>query len=76
MLTWAKAALIKTALGRVAKDPDTQTTVLGVIAAALISEKLDWGKLLSGDPDQVGTAIGVLVVALFGFITNRRKKTA
>lgn len=74
MFGFIKAALVKSALGRVAKDPDTQTTILGVLAAALLSEKLDWGKLIAGDSDQIGIAIGVVVVALFGYITNTRKK--
>jgi len=74
MMTWVKVRIIRSFLGGLANSNDTRTTVLGIVAAALLAAQLDWGKLLHGDPDQIGLAAGAVVAALFGYLTNKPSK--
>jgi len=50
---------------------DKKTTILGVIAAALLASKIDISKLIELDPNELANAAGVLVLALHGFYTNK-----
>jgi hypothetical protein len=69
-----EAAFIKAFLSKIAKDPDTQTSVLGFIAAALLAcKEVDWSKVLNGDPGAIGTLVACVVVALLGWRTNKAK---
>lgn len=72
MLTFIKADFAKALLGKISND--NKTTILGIIAAALISTKLDWGLLFKGDSAQLGTAAGAVVTALVCFYMNRPDK--
>jgi hypothetical protein len=71
MLTGVKARIIKAFIGSIARSNDTRTTIMGIIAAALIAAQLDWTALLRGDPDQIGLAAGAIVAALWGYWTNK-----
>lgn len=71
MMNWIKARIVRSFLSSLAKSNDTRTTILGIVAASLIAAQLDWGKLLQGDPDQIGMAAGAAVAALFGYWTNK-----
>lgn len=71
MMTFFKVRFIRSFLRRLAESNDTRTTVLGLTAAALLASNIDWGLLLKGDPDQVGTLAGVVVAVLFGYLTNK-----
>jgi hypothetical protein len=71
MLTGVKARIIKAFVGSIAKSNDTRTTIMGIVAAALIAAQLDWTALLKGDPDQIGMAAGAVVAALWGYWTNK-----
>lgn len=74
MLAFVKADFAKALLGRLAKDNDTKTTLLGIAAAALIAAQLDWGKLVAGDSAELGKAAGAVVAGLLGFYTNKKDK--
>jgi len=70
-----KSDIIKTVLKKVSSDPDTQTTVLGVAGGALLAANVDWGKVIGQhDGVEIGKAVGALIVAIFGFYTNKPKK--
>jgi hypothetical protein len=70
MLGFVKADFAKALVGKISND--NKTTILGVVAAALLATKLDWGLLLKGDSAQVGTAVGVVITALLGYYTNKK----
>lgn len=53
---------------------DRLTTLLGAVLAALAATNIDYVGLLSGDWKQVSTAIAVVVVAVFGYFTNKPDK--
>lgn len=76
MLTFLKADFAKALLGRVARDNDTKTTVLGIMAGGLLAANLDWGKLLAGDPNQIGNAAGAVIAVLVGYYINKPNKPA
>jgi hypothetical protein len=71
MLTGMKARIIRAFVSSIAKSNDTRTTIMGIVAAALIAVQLDWAALLRGDPDQIGMAAGAVVAALWGYWTNK-----
>jgi len=71
MLTGVKARIIKAFISSIARSNDTRTTIMGIVAAALIAAQLDWTALLKGDPDQIGMAAGAVVAALWGYWTNK-----
>ncbi len=72
-----QSAFIKAFLGKIAKDPDTQATVLGFVAAAILAAKdLEWNKVLAGDSGAIGTLVACIVVALLGWRTNKTKKVS
>lgn len=50
---------------------DRLTTLLGAVLAALAATNIDYVGLLSGDWRQVSTAIAVVIVAIFGYLTNK-----
>ncbi|MDE2097859.1 MAG: hypothetical protein KGL39_11470 [Patescibacteria group bacterium] len=73
MLTFAKVDFAKGLLGKISND--NKATILGVVAAALIGcTQLNWALLLKGDSGQEGIALGAVVVALWGFYTNKPDK--
>lgn len=74
MVNFFKAHLIKGVLRGLAKSSDTQTTVLGLVAAGLLASGIDWNKLVQGDPDQIGLLVGTVVAILFGYLTNKPDK--
>jgi hypothetical protein len=51
---------------------DNKTTIVGVVAAALIATKLDWALLLKGDSAQIATAAVAVLTAVFGYYTNKK----
>ncbi len=73
MLNSVKGLIVKSVLGKIAGNPDSATTLLGLLAGAVVASKVDFGKLVSGDGNEIGTAIGAVVVALIGWYTNRKK---
>lgn len=69
MLTFVKVDFIKALLGKVSND--NKTTILGVLAGALLVAQVNWTLLLKGDSTQIGYAAGALVTALLGYYTNK-----
>lgn len=76
MLDSIKGAIAKSYLNKLATDNDTKTTILGFLAAGIIERKLDFGKLFSGDPDQLGNLAFALTVAAIGYYTNKKGKAS
>lgn len=76
MFTFVKADFTKALLGKVARDNDTKTTLLGFVAAGLLAANLDWGKLIQGDSTQIGQAVGAAVAVAIGYYTNKPTKPA
>lgn len=73
-----KDSLEGTIIGKVIKNlsaSEPVTTVLGAILAALVASKIDYGKLLQKDPDQIANAVSVVVVTLLGYYTNHQRLT-
>jgi hypothetical protein len=56
---------------------DKKTTVLGIVAGALLAAQIDFGALINGDSTAIGQAAGVVVATLIGYYTNKpdRAKT-
>ena len=50
---------------------DHKVTVLGVLAAALLGSKIDFGKLLEADPTEISNAATAVIMALIGFYSNK-----
>lgn len=69
-----KGSVLGSAIKKVA-DSESRTTLLGFAAAAILADKIDYGKLFEGDPQQIGNLVGVIVVAVFGYFTNHPKVT-
>jgi hypothetical protein len=71
MLNFIKADFAKGILAEIAGSNDTKTTILGVLAGALLAARLDWGKLLAGDSAAIGQATGACIAVAIGYYTNR-----
>lgn len=67
-----KGSILGSAIKKVA-DSEPRTTLLGFAAAAVLADKIDYGKLFEGDPQQIGTFVGAIVVAVFGYFTNHKE---
>lgn len=74
MLTFVKADFAKALVGVLAKNNDRKTTILGLVAAALLASQINWKLLVQGDGTAIGTAVGVVVAALIGYYTNKPDK--
>jgi len=70
-MRFIKALFVKSLVKQLARDNDRKTTVLGIVAAALLAAQLDWSRLVAGDAGEIGRAAGVAVAALFGYLTNK-----
>jgi len=70
-MKFIRGAFAHATVKRLAKTNNGRTTVLGVVAAGLLAEKIDWGLLMAGDANQIGQAVGAMVVGLLGYLTNR-----
>lgn len=70
--TFVKADFAKAMLSHIASDNDTKTTILGVLAAGILTAGLDWGKLFHGDSGEMGKAAGALVAVALGYYTNKK----
>jgi hypothetical protein len=68
------AKAIGSLLSSLAKDKDTQTTITGLIAAAVIALQLDLEKLIAGDPYQIARLVAGLLVAVIGYFATKAKK--
>lgn len=73
-----KGAFVKALLGKMV-DGDHGSTILGVIAAALVGANLDWGLMLQGFHDQrsameCGKFIAIAVMAIWGYFIGKKKK--
>ena len=62
-------AFVRALLARISND--NKLSILGVLAGALVATKLDWGLLLQGDAQQLGTAAGVVVTVLVGYYSGK-----
>jgi hypothetical protein len=66
------AKFIESTLGKLSHD--SKTTILGVLAGALLAGNVDFGKLITGDVGEISKAVASLVVAAFGYYTNKKEK--
>jgi hypothetical protein len=71
-----KAQIVKTTLSNLANNNDLKTTILGVVLAGVQASNLDYGKLLQGDSTQIANAITAVLLAVFGYFTNKKAKPA
>ena len=55
-------------------NPDSLTTIFGLILAALIAESMDWAKVLVGDRMEIAKILAAIVIGLNGWFTNRKPK--
>ncbi len=74
-----KSAFVRALLGHL-KDGDKGSTLLGIIAAALLAANLDFGKILAGLHDQdsaieCGKAAAIALLAIWGYFVGRKKAT-
>lgn len=64
--------VVRNFISSLATSKDTQTTIVGAIAAVIISiNGLDWSKLLSGDANQIALVISALAVWGVGVMTTK-----
>lgn len=52
-------------------NKDHGTTLLGFVAGSLVVANIDFNKLLQGDHTELSKAVGTLVLAAFGYLTNK-----
>jgi len=52
-------------------NTDKLTTLTGILLGALIAASIDYGKMLGGDTAEIGKAIGAVVIAAHGWLTNK-----
>lgn len=69
--SFVKGKVLASFIGKVA-DSEPRTTVAGAALAGLIAAKIDYNKLVQGDPQQIGNAVAAVIVALIGYWTNNR----
>ena len=66
-----KADILKSVIKNLATSPDHQTTALGLVGGALLAANIDYGKLFAKDPGEIGKAVAVVLIAVFGYLTNK-----
>jgi hypothetical protein len=66
------AKAIMSLLESLAASKDTQTTITGILAGAVLAiPGLDMGKIVAGDPGQISHLVAGLLVAGLGFLTTK-----
>jgi hypothetical protein len=79
LISGAKGEIIKVALKRFT-DGDSGSTILGVIAAAILTSGMSFGDLFSKDGAKQAQAIGLLAgsiaVAGYGYFIGKKKPAA
>lgn len=66
------ATAVTSFLKSLATNKDTQTTIAGAIAGAVLAiPGLDMSKVIAGDPGQIGHLAAGLGVALIGFLATK-----
>jgi hypothetical protein len=73
MKNWLRGKIAESFVGKVVKDPDLQTTVLGFIGAAMIAKRVDWNAAFGGNEDAIATVVLAVVVGIWGWRTNKKK---
>lgn len=69
------ATAIKSLLNSLAHSKDTQTTIVGVLAGAvLVIPGLDFSKLLAGDIEQICRLAAGLIVCVIGYYATKPGK--
>lgn len=68
-----KGAILSRVVSRLADDHDLKATILGAVLAGVVAVKIDYAKLLGGDPNEIGNLVAAVVVALIGYYTNKPK---
>jgi hypothetical protein len=64
---------IQTLLKSLATSKDTQTTITGIIAGAVLAiPGLDWSKVIAGDPVQLAHLAAGLCVAGIGYLATKQ----
>ena len=74
-----KTSLEGTIIGKVIQNiaaSEPVTTLLGFVLAAVVGSKIDYGKLLNEDPNQIANLISAVVIAVMGYYTNHPKRIA
>lgn len=66
-----KGSIIGSIINNIAKS-EPKTTALGAVLAAIQLANVDYGKLVQGDPEQVGRVVAAVVTALLGYFTNHK----
>ncbi len=74
MKNWLWDKILDSFVGKVAKDPRLCTTVLVFVAAAIIAMHVDVKQVLGGNVDAIATGLLAIVVAVWGWYTNRKAK--
>lgn len=70
-----KGKILKTAVNKVAAS-EPKTSILGALLGGIVAANIDYNKLLQGDPQQIGNAVGAAVVVLLGWFANNAHKKA
>lgn len=66
------ATAITSFLKSLATDKDTQTSITGIIAGAVLAiPGLDWSKIIAGDPGQIAHLASGLLLALIGVFATK-----
>jgi hypothetical protein len=69
------ATALTSLLKSLATDKNTQTTITGLIAGAVLAVPgLDVGKLISGDGSQIAHLVAGLLVAALGFLATKENR--
>jgi len=75
--TFIKGAFLKSAVSHL-QDGDTGSTLLGVLAAAILGAGIDFGKVSQGfgttdSAMECGKVAGVAVITVWGFFIGKKK---
>lgn len=70
-----KDLIVKSALKRLT-DGDSGSTLLGILAAGLLSSNVNFGDLFSKDQTKkaqaVGLLIGTMAIVIWGYVTGKK----
>jgi formate/nitrite transporter FocA (FNT family) len=68
-----KGMMLKSFINKLASN-DNKVTILSMVASTIIAAKVDYGKLVNLDPNEVGNMVGAIVIAVLGYYTNKPNK--
>ena len=64
--------VVKQIVEKLATNPDTSSTWVGGVLSSVLAAKIDYDKLLGGDPVEVANVVGVVAVWLVCWLIGKK----